>query len=784
MMLVVLPTAIASPARGASRSRVSARNFHRRAPERASGISLTPSTTRPYWACPEGLCEAIIDPTSAQASHRWALPAGGPLLEGSGEKGGYDPQDLQSAYKIPTAGGSTQTIALVDAYGDKTAESDLAKYRERYGLAACTRANGCFRKLNQKGEEANYPAAQKGWEGETSVDLDMASAACPGCHILLVEATQASFVDLAEAVNLAASSKFDATEISNSYGAAEEACGAAHCEEYDVDYDHPGVEVVASAGDSGYDDHYEGYASPSFPSTSPNVLAVGGTSLRKAPGARGWAEEVWNEPARELGTGSGCSLSEPKPAWQTDKGCAKRTGNDVAAVAACETPVSVYSAAYGGWEDFCGTSVSAPLVTGILAHASEHTRSLGARAFYEDRDTLFSVAKGSNGTCSLEYLCDAEKQEDGYDGPAGVGTPDGPPSPAPTVTGLLPNAGPPSGGTTVAITGTNFANVTEVRFGSTKATSFTVNSETSISAVAPVGTGAVEVTVSTGAGESSAGEADRFSYGVPPTYAGAVEAGGIPGGLALDAEGHIWVAEWYEDVLDELGEQGELIRQIGTLESPCTGDLEGPFGVAIDAKGNVWVTDSLHDRVLKLSSAGKCELQVGTEGEGDGQFSYPTGVAVGPDGHVWVTDTGNARVQELGENGEYLGQFGAFGSGHGQFEWPLGVAVDSQGHVWVADMLADRVQELGQSGEYLGQLPARLPSAVALDSHGNVWVPEFGGGAVAEFNANREALTAFGSEGSGEGQFRWPGDVAVEPGGNLWLSDEGGRRIEKWTGAS
>ena len=401
---------------------ISERRVRRRPPH--AGISLTPSKTEPYWACPQGACEAIIDPRSVRASGHWALPAGGPLLEGGGEDGGYDPQDLQSAYRIPTLGGSTQTIALVEAYGYEGAEKDLATYRQRYGLEPCTKANGCFRKVNENGEEASYPPPD-GWELETALDLDMASAACAHCHILLVEATTNSFSDLGTAVNMAAT--LGATEISNSYGFAEESCGATNCEEYSVDYDHPGVVITASAGDSGYDNDLAGYESPEFPAASPYVVAVGGTSLRKASNSRGWSEEAWFETARGLATGGGCSRSEPKPGWQTDTGCANRTDNDVAAVAACATPVSIYTTPLGGWANVCGTSVASPLVAGIEAHASAYARSLpGADAFYSDPGALFDVTTGSSGECAPagpEYLCHAEV---GYDGPTGNGAPDGP----------------------------------------------------------------------------------------------------------------------------------------------------------------------------------------------------------------------------------------------------------------------------------------------------------------------------------------------------------------------
>ena len=381
-----------------------------------AGISLKPSKTKPYWACPEDLCEEIIDPQPIRASGHWKLPAAaGRPLEGSGEYGGYDPLDLQSAYNlhIPYPEESTQTIAIVDAYGYEGIAEDLETYRHRYGLRPCTKANGCFRRVNEYGAEYNYP--REGWQGENALDIDMASAACPSCHILLVDAASNSDSDLATAVNEAAD--LGATEISNSYGGAEESCGENNCEEYGAAYDdHPGVMITAAGGDTGYDNNGSGYESPEVPAAYPDVVAVGATSLRRA--SSGWSAEVWPE------SGSGCSRSEPKPAWQFDTGCANRTTNDVAAVGACETPVSSYSTPEHGWRVVCGTSVSTPLVAGIEAHASTFARSLpGAEAFYSDPGALLGVTRGSNGKCEPEYLCHAGL---GYNGPTGNGTPNGP----------------------------------------------------------------------------------------------------------------------------------------------------------------------------------------------------------------------------------------------------------------------------------------------------------------------------------------------------------------------
>ncbi len=404
-------------------------------------ISSTPSTTQRYTPCPSSAdmvaeCNLVIDPVPIATTSGYELPDGSPLL-GSGEKGGLDPENLESAYKIPTTGGSSETVALVDAYGDSTAESDLNKYREKYKVyykgteTACTKTNGCFKKVNVKGEEANYPAAgPEIWGAETALDIEMVSAACPECHILLVEASGEYPAETAAAVEEAA--KLKATEISNSYGYSEDdesACPSKKgCKEYLAAYNQ-GIPVMASAGDGGYDNKNRGYSAPLWPAVSPNVIAVGGTELEKVEkpkeGERGWKEVVWPD------SGSGCSLYESEPTWQeaktVPKACgADRTDNDVASVA---EEVSIYTTPYeGGWGNVGGTSASSPFVAGVEAHATSATKTLGADAFYKKPSMLFHISSGSNGSCGAEgsetyYLCHATKE--GYNGPTGMGTPDG-----------------------------------------------------------------------------------------------------------------------------------------------------------------------------------------------------------------------------------------------------------------------------------------------------------------------------------------------------------------------
>jgi subtilase family serine protease len=320
---------------------------------------------------------------------------------------GYYPSDLRSAYNLPsTTAGSGQTVAIVDAYNDPNAESDLGVYRSQFGIPACTTANGCFKKVNQSGG-TSYPKNNGGWAQEISLDLDMVSAICPNCHILLVEGSSSSLTNLGTAVNEAA--KLGATEISNSYGGGESSSDTSYDSSY---YKHPGIAITVSAGDSGYGVEY--------PAASQYVTAVGGTSLTKASNSRGWSETVWS------GTGSGCSAYDPKPSWQTDSGCSRRTVGDVSADADPNTGVAVYDSysyqGYKGWLVFGGTSVASPIIASVYALAGNAKTVTYGSYPYSHTSSLNDVTSGSNGSCGGTYLCAGEP---GYDGPTGLGTPNG-----------------------------------------------------------------------------------------------------------------------------------------------------------------------------------------------------------------------------------------------------------------------------------------------------------------------------------------------------------------------
>jgi subtilase family serine protease len=319
---------------------------------------------------------------------------------------GYGPSDLQSAYSLPSATrGTHDTVAVVDGYDDPDAEHDLGVYRAQYGLPACTTANHCFGKVDQSGGHS-YPAPDGGWGQEISLDLDMVSAICPHCHILLVEATTTSMANLGAAEDTAV--RLGADAVSNSYGGPD-----ASDNSYGRYFHHNGVAITASAGDNGY--------AVSYPASSKWVTAVGGTTLTRSSAARGFTETAWND------SGSGCSTVN-KTTWQSvaTTGCAGRAVADVAAVADPATGVAVYDSYSfedtSGWLTFGGTSASSPIVAAVYALAGNTASVDDGSYLWSHHQGLRDVTKGSNGSCSTKQWCTARA---GWDGPTGWGTPDG-----------------------------------------------------------------------------------------------------------------------------------------------------------------------------------------------------------------------------------------------------------------------------------------------------------------------------------------------------------------------
>ncbi len=438
---------------------------------------------RPACAAPtpgHATCFALIrtpvasgTPASATASP-YVLDSG---ASSPGPAGGLTPEQLASAYGYePAAGGAGQTVGIVDAYDDPEIENDLATFDAHYELPGCTRANGCLKKVNQSGSTSPLPPKdESGWSVEISLDVETVHAVCPNCRILLVEADDNGDANLATAVNEAVA--LGATEISNGYGGPEDLPEPGLFER-DA-YDHPGVPIVAAAGDTGYygwtyvNDLERGPEMPEAPASLPSVVAVGGTSLAlNADGTRA-SETVWNDngPLDEIGklnpglgaTGGGCSRLFSAEPWQTGvsgfaaTGCGtKRLDADVSAVGDPLTgfdlydsykcgPACEFTRVKGGWATFGGTSLSTPIIAALygLAGGTAGMRypALTLYGHVADSSARFDVTSGGNSICGGVSSCGdpnaafgslvdcngttACNAAPGFDGPSGVGTPKG-----------------------------------------------------------------------------------------------------------------------------------------------------------------------------------------------------------------------------------------------------------------------------------------------------------------------------------------------------------------------
>jgi subtilase family serine protease len=333
---------------------------------------------------------------------------------------GYGPADLQAAYNLTSASsadGSGQIVAVVDAYDDPNAEDDLGVFRSTFGLATCTTANGCFLKVNEVGESSPLPDTDStgGWEAEESLDLDMVSAVCPNCKVLLVEANSPNNGDLYSAEDTAATT-CGANEISDSWNGSEYASETND----EIHFNHPGVMITVAGGDEGYDNSNEGY-----PATSQYVTSVGGTTLQQSGVT--WLETVWPD------TDSRCSIYITQPLWQKNLGssytkiCSMRIDNDVAAVADPDTGVATYDSFGGkngciGWCISGGTSASTPIIAAVYALAGNGASLTYASYSYSHASALRNITSGSDGSCGATYLCTAQV---GFNGPTGNGTPNG-----------------------------------------------------------------------------------------------------------------------------------------------------------------------------------------------------------------------------------------------------------------------------------------------------------------------------------------------------------------------
>jgi subtilase family serine protease len=374
----------------------------------------------------KSLTSADLRSDAARQTRETAVGASPAVTNKTPPGGGLGPEELHLAYALPdqTFTGTTQTIAVIDAYNDPTAEADLGVYDKYYGLPACTKGNGCFNKVNQSGKASPLPSSNGEWAVEESLDVDMAHAICQSCHVLLVEANNEEFEPLGTAVDTAV--RMGAAEISNSYAGVEES----YVTSANAAYDHPGVVITASSGDCGYRDEACGGGASNFPAGSPDVIAVGGTALSGS--GESWTSTVWEDGGSDCATVFTAQLWQQDVAHFSETGCGTaRASADVAADADPWTGVEVYDSTPAGngdptgWIILGGTSASSPIV------ASEFGLAGGAHGVEYPAATLYSnignatdltdVVSGHNGSCT-KTIC---KAASGYDGPTGVGSPHG-----------------------------------------------------------------------------------------------------------------------------------------------------------------------------------------------------------------------------------------------------------------------------------------------------------------------------------------------------------------------
>jgi sugar lactone lactonase YvrE len=260
-----------------------------------------------------------------------------------------------------------------------------------------------------------------------------------------------------------------------------------------------------------------------------------------------------------------------------------------------------------------------------------------------------------------------------------------------------------------------------------------------------------------------------------------------PGGIAIDAEGHAWVAD--QGRVEEFDAQGHFIAQIGTGGTGA-GQLSEANAVTI-SKGNIWVADAGNNRVEEFKPNGEVIRTVGTKGAGNGQFLRPEGIAADSKGNIWVADTGNGRLEELSEAGVFMRVSGTKGSGSGQFMEPTAIAFTSSNVMFVADAGANRIDEwleglfpvtsFGTKGTGNGQY--QTPTRIAIDKENHLWISDVGNDRIQEVSMSGVFMAQFGTPGSGERQLQLarPSGLAVDPSGNVWVADTANQRISKWS---
>ena len=324
---------------------------------------------------------------------------------------GLEPAEIKAAYHLPANGGSGE-IAIVSAYHHPDIESDLAAFDAQFGILPCTSKNKCLTDHAMKAGTKD----DAGWDMETALDAEWAHAIAPQAKILVVEAASDDGADLLKAVDYARGQR-DVIAVSMSWGGGEFPGETKLESHFTAPSGHATpLAFFASSGDDG--------TGASWPAVSPNVVAVGGTSLAVNQGGGFQSERAWT------GSGGGVSAYEKEPSYQAAYSIPRAKGMraipDVSFAADPARGFSVYHAGRSeparshGWYVVGGTSAGAPQWAAIQALGHSVTpfdlyddkSSVAATAYFRD------ITSGTNGDCA--YYCAARRH---YDYVTGLGSP-------------------------------------------------------------------------------------------------------------------------------------------------------------------------------------------------------------------------------------------------------------------------------------------------------------------------------------------------------------------------